>query len=120
MAPVVGPTMQGHVENIKPISVRHDMISLESTVADILQSTAGSGIEIFTATKSASRVLDIIPTGGTGSELYLTLKFEWEQKKMEADSQEAAQKQKQYQETDPRDLNRTLEKMRELAREEKI
>jgi hypothetical protein len=85
-----------------------------------LQATAGSGIEIFQATKSASKVLNIVSTGTTENELYLTFTFEWEHEEIQHGSEEEKTKQKQYQETAPRGVQKTLDVMREMVKDGKL
>lgn len=84
------------------------------------QSSAGSGLEIFRTVGAASRVLNIVSTGATPDELYLTFTFEWEHKEIEAGSKEAIAKQKEYQMTAPAGVDNMLVQLRKLVQEGKL
>ena len=84
------------------------------------QSIAGSGLETFSTVGSASRVLNIVSTGKTDSELYLTFTFEWEHDEIEAGSKQALEKQKQYQMTAPKGVGGTLAAIRNMVEEGKL
>lgn len=65
---------------------------------------------------NASKVLNIVSTG-TDGELLLTFTFEWDHNEIEDGSEEAFKKQKQYQETAPRGVARTVNAIRQLVKE---
>jgi hypothetical protein len=83
-----------------------------------MKAGAGSGLEAFTSIGSASRVLNII-SSGLDAELYLTFTFEWDHPDIEAGSEAALQKQKEYQATAPRGVAGTLAKIRAMVKEGK-
>jgi hypothetical protein len=62
-------------------------------------------------------VLNIVSTGEKDLELYLTFKFEWEHPEIEAGSDEAVVKQKEYQITAPKWIAGTLLQMRKMVEE---
>jgi len=63
--------------------------------------------------------LNIVSTGSDGG-LYLTYTFEWDHPEIEAGSQEAVAKQKEYQTTAPRAVVGTLNAIRDLVKEGKL
>lgn len=76
-------------------------------------------METFQSIGNASKVLNIVSTGTTG-ELLLTFSFEWEHNEIEAGSEEAVEKQKQYQETAPKGIVRTIDAIRKMVKEGKL
>jgi hypothetical protein len=50
----------------------------------------------------------------------LSFTFEWQHKEIKAGSEEEVKKQKQYQETAPRGVQKTLNVMREMVKNGKI
>jgi len=81
-----------------------------------LSNTTGSGVETFSTVGTTSRVLNIVSTGGSESELYMTFTFEWEHKEIQAGSTEALEKQKNYQIGAPKAVGGTVAKIREMVK----
>ena len=69
---------------------------------------------------SASRVLNIVSSGEGESDLYLTFTFEWEHDDIEAGSEQAREKQKQYQTMAPKAVGGTLAAIRKMVKEGKL
>jgi Acetylaranotin biosynthesis cluster protein L len=76
-------------------------------------------VETFQSIGNASKVLNIVSTGVDG-ELLLTFTFEWEHKEIEAGSEEALKKQRQYQETAPRGVVGAINAIRQMVKEGKL
>ncbi|TID26324.1 DUF1857-domain-containing protein [Venturia nashicola] len=98
-APIIGKTIQERVTHRAPVS-----------------STSGAGVEIFNVVGNASRVLNIVSTGASPGELYLTFTFEWDHPEIERGSAEELTKQIQYQTSAPAGLAGTLVRIREMAK----
>jgi hypothetical protein len=128
MAPTIGPKVRERITHIKPINV-HLLPSLyilnlppfplhiqipSAPKLTAPQPAAGSGLEIFTAIGSASRVLNIVSTGLDG-ELYLTFTFEWEHEEIQAGSAEEVAKQKEYQTAAPKGVAGALAVIRNMV-----
>jgi hypothetical protein len=77
-------------------------------------------MDIFTTVGSASRVLNIVSTGESESELYLTFTFEWEHKEIEAGSEQAVEKQREYQSAAPKGVAGTLAAIRNMIKGGKL
>lgn len=69
---------------------------------------------------TASRILNIVSSGASEGELYLTFSMEWDHKEIEAGSQAAIAQQKYYQAGNPKGVAMTLDKIRELLKDGKL